>query len=66
MGYETLNFPWWINNVNVSYKGWAPGNPGSPGSEHCAIINEGAWNDLPCICKSKFICEKNETYQKLT
>jgi Lectin C-type domain len=66
MGYETLKYPWWINNVSVAYTGWGSGEPANFGSENCAIMIDGVWKDLPCVYKSKFICEKNETYLKLT
>ena len=39
----------WTSGANATYTAWAEGEPNNYlGTEHCAEIDEGEWNDLAC------------------
>ncbi|XP_078277413.1 uncharacterized protein LOC144605762 isoform X2 [Rhinoraja longicauda] len=52
----------WVDGTSYSStpKFWKSGQPDNyQNNEHCAhLVEDGLWNDIPCIRKYKYICQK--------
>ncbi|XP_017105394.2 C-type lectin 37Da-like [Drosophila bipectinata] len=58
---------WFSTGLPVSLDIWAPGQPDNYIDEHCdeigykrEISHQHRLNDLPCICKRRYICEASQ------
>ncbi|XP_067266242.1 macrophage mannose receptor 1-like [Chanodichthys erythropterus] len=49
----------WSSGDPVVYLNWAPGQP--EGTDECAYMTNGKWNDYPCSTSLTFICNSSNT-----
>ena len=50
---------WDLNNVVMTYNGYASPEPNNGLGQHCLAVHSpaGEWNDMPCSYAAWFICE---------
>ncbi|XP_067266077.1 macrophage mannose receptor 1-like [Chanodichthys erythropterus] len=57
---KTGVYEWqWSSGDPSLYLNWAPGQP--DGTDECAVMRDGQWNDLPCSNSWYFICNNMNT-----